>query len=122
MVSGDFPSPPRWSRLAFPPIRLLTGHAASSPYFPASLLPCFVIPRVTSYEISRRPSPFCSASYKMLFPQLLCFENDPSFMEVYTPLNEQIMNSTIAGGNGVRTALGDQKRLRQARRSCRSYG
>jgi hypothetical protein len=36
-----------------------------------------LIPRVTSYEISRRPSPFCSATYKMLFAQLLCFENDP---------------------------------------------
>src|SRR6267378_1916155 len=50
-----------------------------------TLPPWFINPRVTSYEISRRPSPFCSASYKMLFPQLLCFENYPSFMGVYTP-------------------------------------
>ena len=31
-------------------------------------------------KISRRPSSFNSASYKMPFPQLLWFENDPSFM------------------------------------------
>src|SRR3981189_1777710 len=29
---------------------------------------------VTSNKISRRPSSFCSITYKMLFPQLLCFE------------------------------------------------
>ena len=34
----------------------------------------------TSNKISRRPSSFNSASYKMVFQQLLCFENDPSFM------------------------------------------
>src|SRR6266478_7021485 len=34
----------------------------------------------TRNKISRRPSSFYSASYKMVFPQLLCFENDPSFM------------------------------------------
>src|ERR1700682_6489319 len=42
--------------------------------------------RVTSYEISRRPSPFFSATYKMLFAQLLCFENDPfSWGVQYSP-------------------------------------
>src|ERR1700731_1924433 len=38
------------------------------------------LPIFTSNKISRRPSSFHSASYKMLFQQLLCFENDPSFM------------------------------------------
>jgi hypothetical protein len=41
---------------------------------------------------------------KMLFPQLLCFENDPSFIGrvpgVY-PLNEKIMNSTIANSSST---------------------
>jgi hypothetical protein len=46
-------------------------------------------PRVASNEISRRPSPFYSATYKMLFPQLLCFENDPSFMGGVPPLREK---------------------------------
>jgi hypothetical protein len=36
----------------------------------------------------------------MLFPQLLCFENDPSFMGV-CPLNEEIMNSTIANSSSI---------------------
>src|ERR1700731_813676 len=38
------------------------------------------LPIFTSNKISRRPSSFHSASYKMLFQQPLCFENDPSFM------------------------------------------
>jgi len=105
-VSCDFQPLPRSFRPAFPPIRLLTGHAASSPNFPASLPACFINPRVTSYKISRRPSPFCSASYKILFQQLLCFENDPSFMGgvctcVCTPLKEEIMNSTIASSSST---------------------
>ena len=57
--------------------------------------------RVTCYEISRRPSPFRSATYKMLFPQLICFENNPSFMGVCTLLNEGIMNSTIANSSSA---------------------
>src|SRR6266404_1788813 len=35
------------------------------------------LPIFTSNKISRRPSSFNSASYKIPFPQLLCFENDP---------------------------------------------
>src|SRR6267378_2511650 len=42
--------------------------------------------RVTSYEIFRRPSPFFSATYKMIFAQLLCFENDPFSWGVHVPL------------------------------------
>src|SRR6267143_1728711 len=63
-MSCDFQAPSRSFRPAPPSLRLFTSH--ESP--------------VTCYEISRRPSPFRSATYKMLFPQLLCFENDPSFM------------------------------------------
>src|SRR5258708_6203432 len=59
-----------------------------------------LIPRVTSYEISRRPSPFCSATYKMLFAQLLCFENDPFSWGVYTtPLEFVEINCMCFGGN-----------------------
>src|SRR5713226_7195999 len=36
-------------------------------------------------SISRRPSPFSSTAYKMLLPQLLCFDNDPFSWGVYTP-------------------------------------
>src|SRR5258708_16089865 len=43
-----------------------------------------LIPRVTSYEIFRRPSPFCSATYKMLFAHLLCFQTDPFSCALYT--------------------------------------
>jgi hypothetical protein len=36
-------------------------------------------------KISRRPSHFSSTAYKMLLPQLLCFDNDPFSWGVYTP-------------------------------------
>jgi hypothetical protein len=36
-------------------------------------------------SISRRPSPFSSTAYKMLFPQPLCFDNDPFSWGVYPP-------------------------------------
>jgi hypothetical protein len=37
----------------------------------------------------------------MLFPQLLCFEIDPSFMGGVYPLNEEIMNSTIPNSSST---------------------
>src|SRR6267378_980110 len=84
-MSCDFQPPSRSFGPASPPRRLFI--CQESP--------------VTGYEISRRPSPFRSASYKMLFPQLLCFENDPFFMGVCTPLNEEVMNSTIANSSST---------------------
>src|SRR5260370_8317063 len=69
------------------PLSLLTSSIHASP--------------VTCYEVSRRPSPLRSATYKMLFPQLLCFEIDPSFMGGVHPLNEEIMNSTIANSSST---------------------
>src|SRR6266853_197891 len=63
-VSCDFQPPSRSFGPAPPPLRLFTCHESSG----------------TGYEISRRASLFRSATYKMLFPQLLCLENDPSFM------------------------------------------
>src|SRR6267143_1156381 len=84
-MSCDFQAPSRSFRPAPPSLRLFTSH--ESP--------------VTCYEISRRPSPFRSATYKMLFPQLLCFANDPSFMGGVYPLNEEIMNSTIADSSST---------------------
>src|SRR6266481_6286537 len=62
-----------WGRGPSPALRLSSRTRSRDPQ--ASL-----IPRVTSYEISRRPSPFCSATYKMLFAQLPCLDKDPSFM------------------------------------------
>jgi hypothetical protein len=44
-------------------------------------------------SISRRPSHFSSTAYKMLLPQLLCFDNDPFSWGVYTP--------TPTGSGGV---------------------
>jgi hypothetical protein len=40
----------------------------------------------------------------MLFPQLLCFENDPSFMGG-CPLNKEIMNSTITNSSSTVSPL-----------------
>ena len=62
-----------WGRGPSPALRLSSRMRSRDPQ--ASL-----IPLVTSYEISRRPSPFCSATYKMLFAQLPCLDKDPSFM------------------------------------------
>src|SRR6266849_4322883 len=62
-----------WGRGPSPALRLSSRTGSRDPQ--ASL-----IPRVTSYEISRRPSPFFSAAYKMLFAQLPCLDKDPSFM------------------------------------------
>src|ERR1700694_139839 len=65
------------------------------PRTPRSLSAYFSNPQVTCNEISRRPSPFCSATYKMLFPQLLCFENDPSFMGGTTTPGSSIIRPRI---------------------------
>src|SRR6267154_1507590 len=62
-----------WGRGPSPALRLSSRTGSRNPQ--ASL-----IPRVTSYEISRRPSPFCSTTYKMFFAQLSCLDKDPSFM------------------------------------------
>src|SRR3981081_3032868 len=84
-MSCDFQPPSLSFAPVSPPLRLFNGHE----------------PPVTSYKISRRPSPFYSAGYKMLFPQLLCFENDPSFRWGVYPLNEEIMNATITNSSST---------------------
>jgi hypothetical protein len=63
-MSCDFQPASRSLGPASPPLRLFTCQDSV----------------VASYEISRRPSPFRSAIYIMLFPQPLCFENNPSFI------------------------------------------
>src|SRR6266853_1877143 len=73
-----------------PPVRSLRPAFTQSAPFPvrsfllADSLPRYLLassmPQARSNEISRRRSSFYSTAYKMVFPQLLCFENDPSFM------------------------------------------
>src|SRR6267143_208115 len=56
--------------------------------------------KVTSNKISRRPSSFCSITYKMLFPQLLSFQSIPhSFAK--TPGGWACADRKQTGGGGV---------------------
>jgi hypothetical protein len=47
-------------------------------------------------SISRRPSHFSSTTYKMLLPQLLCFDNDPFSWEVFIPLKRSVFRAGSA--------------------------
>src|SRR5260370_29519800 len=57
----------------------------SESVYPACPGPVGSLSALRQSSISRRPSPFSSTAYKMLFPQLLCFDNDPFSWGVYPP-------------------------------------
>jgi hypothetical protein len=58
-----------------------------------ALSPSTAAPPISS--ISRRPSLFSSTAYKMLLPQLLCFDNHPFSWGVYTPLKRNLFREEL---------------------------
>jgi hypothetical protein len=56
-------------------------------------------------SISHRPSLFSSTAYKMLLPQLVCFDNDPFSWGVYTPPRLFSVRTPQTGAKPVATPL-----------------
>jgi hypothetical protein len=77
-------------------IRFQLAPFLSGPHQSQTLLLHVCLPPGQS-SISRRPSHFSSTAYKMLLPQLLCFDNDPFSWGVYPPQrgNHELHNDEL---------------------------